>query len=859
MNSSDVACVGTGDKRQGEDEQWIEPSPISKESSDLSDVDYDEGTVAPAPTANQDRTPSAARRSATSTGRRKRKPEGLEDDDDDDDDEDFEDGDATVGQKRKRSHSGQLEKKRKASEDVPTRKPSISQTAGAVGLVEETNKARVHVLNELKKLLLPLLPDELKAEDFARHLETQILISLGEVSKGLKAPGGAYKNRFSLLKKHLETNDDFKSRITSGELDPTTLANMPAEEMDPALRAYKEKLYEQSLKVTVKEALAQPKVKRTHKGEELLEDSFQAGPSSIPTSTVPSNDVELAIEAPPSPGTLQSPLLGTEEAQDTAPQLFRRGTSSFAKAGDEPTQPQPLRRGSSSTIAPTDEAEHSKAMVTDTATFMTTITEDPEEVTPADADEDDPILLSRTSTADRPNFDLSTVWDSIKTGSKPSIQEEVQRSRSPSTTPEYDPEKAGEKDEKSGVEDFDPFAPMEGVQGYNDKDLNYILGQDEPMSTTPPNEPPPLPEPDVMKLDDLPIAYKGDVSVPDETDYPYQAIQVGGRYLGDSNAVWEQLLPRTFISEGRVPVPDAMDFFFKCLDPAGAKELFVTAFLPDQLAANYRQRTKDALESLKHIVGYFQGRKRVGVMLTPKTDAIRRHTKEIYLVPLLPQDPLPKFLEKIEGDNILSTIGKRSEPLLLGVIVAAKGVFKTVPRPPKPMPTITGTSTFDPIAISELIKNTDLKALAEALSQQGGPSLDQLMVNPTLPHQGAPFPTNYASTSGPFANPTPTPQSLIQNLFAAPAPQQRNDLDIDIPQPKSTYGSEGKWSMYPRDNGWPRNDDRDRRSRWGRDDRERDRGRGGGRDGGWGRGRRSPTQDRDGYRERGERGRRGRR
>ena len=114
----------------------------------------------------------------------------------------------------------------------------------------------------------------MRAAAFAESVEAELFDGFGEVDhKGIKGPRTKYAAKFRSLHFNLKSNAAFRSRISSSSLGPAEIVNMSNEDLlTPELKAMAESVRAASLKHSVKEVLTAPTAKRTHKGEEEIEN-----------------------------------------------------------------------------------------------------------------------------------------------------------------------------------------------------------------------------------------------------------------------------------------------------------------------------------------------------------------------------------------------------------------------------------------------------------------------------------------------------------------------------------------------------------------------------------------------------------
>lgn len=222
-----------------------------------------------------------------------------------------------------------------------------------------------------------------------------------------------------------------------------------------------------------------------------------------------------------------------------------------------------------------------------------------------------------------------------------------------------------------------------GTTATHDEDFDMFLAETEP--------PPPAtatapvlsgPEREQAAFESIPIIWNGNILMPDSEQCPkVQARQVGGRPIDSHSSQWSILFPTTpshqLRIEGRVPVNDSAKYITQNRLNV-SRELVVVAFTPaDELRKEYDELLSILISRGRHAVIHPWGSR-------PSPDA---PGKELYLVPIVPKQPLPDYVELLD----LTQFPKQSdENRLLGVFILNKGKFPapaaayTQPVPPLP-------------------------------------------------------------------------------------------------------------------------------------------------------------------------------
>nr|XP_019044990.1 hypothetical protein I302_06906 [Kwoniella bestiolae CBS 10118]OCF23920.1 hypothetical protein I302_06906 [Kwoniella bestiolae CBS 10118] len=296
------------------------------------------------------------------------------------------------------------------------------------------------------------------------------------------------------------------------------------------------------------------------------------------------------------------------------------------------------------------------------------------------------------------------------------------------------------------------------------------------------------------------------------TIVPPMSLRLTCRTSSSSLLDWNVLLPhKTIEITGRVPTKNSLQFLSDSrLNPA--KELITVAFSLDAKA------TDEEILTWEEMVDYHISRDRHAIYLPYGSHPPSGAAKELYLIPLRPQDPSPEFTELIDGYSLPSK--GRSTSVFLGIFICIKmttptpiaSQSHTLQQPPSqtiPTPTAAAVTT------TPMIQNDQLQALMASLNPATLQNLVGGITPPMLPPGGS---------TPPIGGTTPM-------AYVPQAPQP--------PQQYSPYPQQG-YSPYPPSGGFtpqpqgyapdPREGGRRDSGGGGRDPRRRDRER----DNGWG-------------------------
>lgn len=178
-------------------------------------------------------------------------------------------------------------KNKESPEKTPEQKTTKQTQEQTIQSLEQTNKVRGSVAKALygifvnqaypeavKRGDLQLSEPEIndKSQRLALDIEQALFDALA--AKKQKDVGPKYREKFRSLSFNLkdEKNPDLRKRVVNGELAPDHIVELSTEEMlNPELQKLKENVRKESIRETVLKPDDMPRVKRTHKGEEMVE------------------------------------------------------------------------------------------------------------------------------------------------------------------------------------------------------------------------------------------------------------------------------------------------------------------------------------------------------------------------------------------------------------------------------------------------------------------------------------------------------------------------------------------------------------------------------------------------------------
>ncbi|TFY59956.1 hypothetical protein EVJ58_g5444 [Rhodofomes roseus] len=582
------------------------------------------------------------------------------------------------------------------------RYPFLDGVKATPGLLEP-NKKQEDLTDEEKEKL------EMTARRFAADLEHRVFDLYADTDKnGKRAVGSKYKERFRMLTFNLSKPDRalLHKRIASSSLTPNELSTMTSTELaDEETKLSIRHAEEEALAHSILKKQSLPRAKITHKGIENIEDVNGAG-RDVERAREEQEEEEriererqarLRLQAerarsvstqgqgsvpPESPVVPQTPTWGAPPPVPLhASHSDVNAGASVSGMGRPPTNPLFVPTASDYQVPVEGELN--------LADFINIDEDIPSDVpalapTPTPFGEDTPPpfqaqspgaqslppsdgpaptsstgispFAAKPDLASRPSFDLNALW--ISKGENPGEEQ--------STGPQDVPMQDGEPG---------PVLEPDALgQAADDQDFDMFLGKDEEDQPAPPPPVDNSPEGQRAAFEALPRVWTGTLSMPLDSamaqDVSLNARQSGGRMLGDDSPLWQTLFPSKELRiDGRVPVDKSAQYLTQMrLNPS--KELTAVAFSPEP---------GPGIEStgFKLLIDHLIAKGRHGLVFPwgnrPKDWAPGR---ELYIIPLLMNDPIPEYMELLDD---LCIPKQRTSNYLVGIWVLNKG--KLAPPP----------------------------------------------------------------------------------------------------------------------------------------------------------------------------------
>ena len=173
---------------------------------------------------------------------------------------------------RRISHSSPQQRRSSTSLTPSTPHQPLAPTPLATKFADLADQKRVPAARIFAKIFEPLEPT--KSESLGLAIEHALYTAFATAEHGY---GEQYKSKFRSISFNLKDakNSALRERVLSGELLPEQLVQLSSEEMaNQELRAQAEKIREEGVAQSVIKVQTGPRIRRTHKGEEIVGDEI---------------------------------------------------------------------------------------------------------------------------------------------------------------------------------------------------------------------------------------------------------------------------------------------------------------------------------------------------------------------------------------------------------------------------------------------------------------------------------------------------------------------------------------------------------------------------------------------------------
>ena len=235
------------------------------------------------------------------------------------------------------------------------------------------------------------------------------------------------------------------------------------------------------------------------------------------------------------------------------------------------------------------------------------------------------------------------------------------------------------------------------------------------------------------------------------------ARQVAGRWVGNDQK-WFKVLTDALTVEGRIPIPRASDYI---RGQASSKEIVVIEFLPGSPEDEDSSSNSQDMIEYRTLLDYFASRERYGVLPNHST-----YLKDMYLVPLGKDDPLPDFIRVLNDVSLQVSIPRVSDSLLAVLILKYQTWSSDIKKlKATPVPNVAGP--YVPPNLSRQPPQTNAHRYN---SNQTNSGLLANLMSGTAQGQplysGHSFPSQPMPNVNPVINPTVNPAVNVSLLLA---------------------------------------------------------------------------------------------
>jgi hypothetical protein len=213
---------------------------------------------------------------------------------------------------RRPSHPSPKQTQRRSSGSAtPSTPATLTQTPLVSKFADLPDQKRVPAARIFAKIFEPI--DPAKSEALGLAIEHALYSAFATSEPGY---GAEYKNKFRNISFNLKDakNSALRERVLSGDLTPDKLVHLSNEELaNQELREQAEKIREEGVAQSVLKVQEGPRIRRTHKGEELVGEEVSAISPTVGSATAPfaraeemSPSVKGDDEVPASPQSIAS-------------------------------------------------------------------------------------------------------------------------------------------------------------------------------------------------------------------------------------------------------------------------------------------------------------------------------------------------------------------------------------------------------------------------------------------------------------------------------------------------------------------------------------------------------------------------
>ncbi|PLW57690.1 hypothetical protein PCANC_01398 [Puccinia coronata f. sp. avenae] len=671
------------------------------------------------------------------------------------------------------------------SASTPSSTTPSTPTTPVLG-VEKTRKA---CAEQFFKLFEPIFSKNMKQDEhaamrFSEAVESELYESFGELdARNQKVPRRQYMAKLRSLLFNLKNNPAFLNSLSSLELSPKLIVFMSNEDLQtPEQKALAEQVRQRS-----------------------LQDSVKTLDPVLEPTTSPKADGPILSSLPP-PKALGKPLMAVDHQPTLAEQAPFESDQlkpDFSRAPVPPSVPQV------SAPQPHDQSSQSDLVSLITPHHVNK-TGDSAESVPAVPPQSEKSTTKCLTPNLLSSFDLEKVFAAIKSVPPPphpaSANESPTKSQSAGgevsketkdgdsddcmdleNTPEREVPAADRSGttqtdaEKSLPDDYDPFVLANGV----DADLEAILHGDQLLSGSPirPTGLSPTKESESQSAASAPMTpsvWTGNVMTADAGGFAACAAQVGGRPLSPDGLTWSKIIPTdTMTVVGRLPVKESTTYLVQS-HFAPSRELVLLELRPNLKGPPELPSPERVIQHQQNLIEFFTKKGRHAVVAV--NEKVKQAVRDIYLVPILRQDPLPEFVQLLDDVSIPEAT-PRAKDMMVAVLVLSKGAVPSAWKSTPPNNNNNNNNPLDPSnssapapihhhhhhhhhqAQAALPSTSSAQSMAGAAQLLSSVSNQGMSPAPLLTSSSYPLPPpQQTSASSAHINPIPLLQSLSSKI-----------------------------------------------------------------------------------------------
>ncbi|KAK9454181.1 transcription factor S-II, central domain-containing protein [Dipodascopsis uninucleata] len=518
----------------------------------------------------------------------------------------------------------------------------------------------------IKQELLTLNENEdekMFAEQLSLEIEHALYKNLA-IRSG-KDVGQKYRDKFRTISFNLKDskNASFRQRVLSREVQAEDIAKMSSEEMmNPELQKLAEAVRQESITQSILKKAELPKIRRTHKGEEFVGDVDGMTTSNEPE---PENNFTsrpfLADSRVDIPANIYHPRSPSPRTDD---EYYRKSMTPASEEYSRPPTPD---------IGDIDDGNGSRFGRSESLSSV--LVEETSEVSI-------PPAVSNSKS----DFDISSILKSVDSSSIPHVSHE--RYERPDTE----------------ISSASLSPHTRELSKVIDEDIDRLINDDDNAENDEEHDDysPNFPTSD-------PVIWDGPMSMLGVATFDAKAIQVGGPLFDGEVRRWEDIISSYIEIDGRLAMDKASSYL---QDVSATKDLVAISF-------NLKNEgNPDQEREFLQLFDYFRSRERYGVIRNKFPNV-----KDAYLVPLLPADKRPYYMDMISSSSIPKIITTK---MLLGIFVVNKVVFTGANYGTEQLPS--SLMEYDPT----VPLNTGVMRTFSLATQQQVPQQTQLHKHPEL-------------------------------------------------------------------------------------------------------------------------------